>query len=435
MTHLPALLQNVASRSGALHRRSQRGFTLIELMVSVTLGLLIMVALIVVFLNVSRTNTEMTKTNSLIENGRFAIDILQEDIGHGGFLGGYVPQFDDLSATTVPGDAPSLAPDPCLAYASWATTVGHTDSLLGIPVQGFDAVPTGTTGCAAFVTNKKASTDVLVTRRAEVCLPGVGNCEALDNNKVYFQASFCENETTATTPLRYVLSNASADFTLKKRGCTGTPPAATTGTVSDKRKFISNIYYVRTYAVTAGDGIPTLMRASFNATGGTPVFDTAVALIEGIEGFRVELGIDAQGRCGANNDYAAAVARVSPSTCALDAVTATNNTMPTNRGDGVPEMPFVHCTGGGGCTNVQLRDVVAVKLYVLARSHDTALGHTDSKVYCLSGSCSTPTKPDCLSLGAANTYPLLGPFCDGYKRHIFETTIRLNNISGRRETP
>lgn len=416
MTHFPALLQKVSARSGALPRRSQRGFTLVELMVAVTLGLLLMVALIAVFLNVNRTNTEMAKTNSLIENGRFAIDILQEDIEHAGFWGGYVPQFDDLSSTAVPGDAPSMAPDPCLAYANWDVTpnLGYRDALIGIPVQSFDTSPTN----CAFVTNQQPNTDVLVTRHAETCLPGGVNCEALDNTKVYFQASFCEAETTAPTPLRYVLYNNPGNlptfFQLKKRGCTGTPPA-TVGTVADKRKFISNVYYVRNYAVTAGDGVPTLMRASFNATGGTPSFDPPVALIEGIQGFRVELGIDAKGRCGTTNNYTQAVARVSPTNCVADAIT-TNNTMPTNRGDGVPEMPFVRCTGGTGCTNVQLPDVVAVKLYVLARSSEKALGQTDSKTY---------------ALGSTT----LGPFNDGYKRHVFETTVRLTNISGRRETP
>jgi type IV pilus assembly protein PilW len=29
----------------------------------------------------------------------------------------------------------------------------------------------------------------------------------------------------------------------------------------------------------------------------------------------------------------------------------------------------------------------------------------------------------------------LGPFNDHYKRHVFSTSVRLTNISGRRETP
>ncbi len=418
------LVNGAMGRRGA-PGRSQRGFTLIELMVSVALGLLLMVALIAVFLNVSRTNTEMAKTNSLIENGRFAIDILQEDIAHAGFWGGYVPRFDDLSWTAVPGDAPSLATDPCLAFNATNWTTAYKDALIGIPVQSYDASPTG---CTALVTNKKASTDVLVVRHAANCLPEATNCEAENASKVYFQASFCEKETedrllTDPYPLsnlyRYKLSNTTADFTLKKRGCTGTPPG-TVGTAADKRKFISNIYYIRTHAVTPGDGIPTLMRSSFNLVSGTPAHETPVALIEGIEGFAVELGIDAKSRCDTSTNYTNPIARVSPSTCTAVAIPASPapnpNTLPTNRGDGVPEAPFVRCTSGAPCTNVQLRDVVAVKLYVLARSLQTTPGHTDSKTY---------------ALGSTT----LGPFNDGFKRHVFQTTVRLTNLSGRRETP
>jgi type IV pilus assembly protein PilW len=60
--------------------------------------------------------------------------------------------------------------------------------------------------------------------------------------------------------------------------------------------------------------------------------------------------------------------------------------------------------------------VAAVKLYVLARNRDTSPGHTDTKAYTLGS----------VAVAAAN---------DGYKRHVFQTTVRLANISGRRETP
>jgi type IV pilus assembly protein PilW len=417
------------------NQSSQRGFTLIELMISLTLGLLLMTALIAVFLNVSRTNNEMVKTNSLIENGRFAIDILQEDITHGGFWGGYTPQFDDFSSAAIPGDAPSLVPAPCLAFTAANWTAAYKDGLVGIPVQSYDASPAG---CEALVTAKKASTDVLVVRHAANCLPDATNCEALDNSKLYFQSSFCENETTATIPLRYVMSNAFVDFTLKKRGCTGTPPL-TSGLLAEKRKFISNIYYVRDYAAIVGDGIPTLMRSTFNLVSGVPAHEPPAALIEGIEGFSIELGIDARNRCGSSTNYTTAIGsstRVDPKTCAAS-VTATDNTMPTNRGDGVPETPFVRCTTATPCTNVQLRDAVAVKLYVLARSREKALGYTDSKVYCLGSNCLAPSATSCPATAGvtANAFPLLGPFCDGFKRHVFQSTVRLNNISGRRETP
>jgi len=432
---------HLSRRTPGRIQRRQSGFTLVELMISVTLGLLIMIALIAVYLNISRTNTEMAKTNGLIENGRFSIDLIEEDVSHAGFWGGYVPKFDDVSySAAAPGDAPSdllaAAPDPCLAYASWAGTAGYKDGLLGIPVQSFDVSPTN---CTGIVTNKLANTDVLVVRHVDNCLPGAGNCEA-DTiasavPKVYFQSSLCAAETQAATPYRYVLSNAPGDFTLKVRGCTGTPPG-TVGTAADRRKYVSNLYYVRNYAVTAGDGIPTLMRSSFGLDSGgtTPAYSPPVALIEGIQGFAVELGIDALSRCGTAANTAT-LARVDPATgaaCAVNAATPASNTLPSNRGDGVPEA-FVRCTTGSGCTNAQLQNAVAAKLYVLARSRDASPGVVDDKVYCLASNCPAPTATGCP--GATNAAPLLGPFCDGYKRHVFQTTIRLTNVAGRRETP
>ena len=425
-------------------RRHQAGFTLVELMISVALGLLIMIALIAVYLNISRTNSEMAKTNSVIENGRFSIDVLEEDISHAGFWGGYVPIFDDVSdnSATAPGDAPSDLlpagpPDPCLAYASWAGTAGYVGALLGVPVQSFDTTPTN---CTATVTNKQASTDVLVVRHVDNCLVGAGNCEAdtFANAvpKVYFQASRCSAELLNAPPYRYVLSNTPANFTLRNRGCTGTPPGTTGSTPADRRKYVSSMYYVRTYAVTPGDGIPTLVRSTYGLApaGTTPGWPTPAALIEGVQGFAVELGIDAKSRCGTAVNTLA-MDKVDPTTspCAVNAATPASNTLPRNRGDGVPES-FVRCSGATGCTNAQLQNAVAVKVYVLARSRDITPGFTDNKVYCLGSSCTTPTATSCPAVGT-NAYPLMGPFCDGYKRHVFQTTVRLVNVAGRRETP
>ena len=422
-------------KSRSLQRAGSRGFTLIELMISVALGMLLMVALVAVYLNISRTNSEMAKTNSLIENGRFAIDVVGEDLSHVGFWGGFVPDFDNFILRTVPPD-PALNPTdpaqlpsdaalalgPCLAYASW--TIPYKATIIGAPIEAYDGVPPG---CSTMVSNRKANTDVLVVRHLENCVLGTANCHCApgdatcyDNSlgAVYFQASFCREETAAN--FKYVLSSAAADFTLKQRGCTGTPPA-TVGTAAAIRRLVTNIYYVRTYSTDTGDGIPTLMRATFtNGVMGGPV-----ALIEGIESFKVELGLDAQNRCGPTNvNYTVAIASgatgnmVRPSTCTYDAVTATNNIIPTVRGDGIPES-YMRCPSGG-CTAAQLMNVVAVKLYVLARTLDasTASGHADTKTYTLGTSTITPTD-----------------YNPSYKRHVFQTTARLHNVSGRRETP
>lgn len=376
----------------------QSGFSLIELMIAITLSMLIMLALSVLFINIDRTNTEMVKTNSQIENGRLALQLLQDDVVHGGFWGDYVPQFDDQTLTTVPTDAPTAVPNPCLDYASpW--TAAYITNLIGIPVQTYGDTPPSGAGCVTnLATNKQPSTDVLVVRHAETCVAGSGgNCEADIAGKLYFQSSLSFNAycpiglAVDTTP--YILNTAGFG-TLHKKDCTTV--------VTDKRKLISNIYYVRNYANTAGDGIPTLMLSSFDSL----AHQAAVPLIEGIEGFRVELGIDSLSDTNAAVDYSAVVNWLNPA----------NLSTPTNRGNGVPDGAFVRCTDAVPCTAAQLSNAVAVKLYILARADKVTRGYTDSKTYVLGSTT-------------------LGPYNDGFRRHVFSTTVRINNVAIRRDTP
>ncbi|MBE7941971.1 MULTISPECIES: PilW family protein [Ramlibacter] len=395
---------NLTLRPPAGRRRLARGFTLLELLISISIGLIVMVALISVYLNISRTNTEMAKTNSMIESGRFTMDLLQEDVEHAGFWGGYVPRWDDFAATAMlPSPYDTLdstgvvASNPCLATANWTGTV--TFSMVSLPVMTFGTAPTG---CS--ISNQKANTDVLVVRRAEVCSPGSGNCAALNTSAIYFQPTFCASEMSASTPTFYV--GPSSTLTLHKRDCT---------TLADIRQWVQDIYYVRTYSTTVGDGIPTLVRLRFDGTQ-----FVKEPLIEGVEGFVVDLGIDSKDRCNNGVNYGALPYRINPSTCAYDATTASNNTMPNNRGDGVPES-YVHCPSSG-CSVSQLRDVVAVKLFVLARTREAATGADDGKSYTL-GSVS------------GSTVTITPPAGDKYRRHLFLQNIRLNNVSGRRESP
>jgi len=371
-------------------RIRQRGLTLIELMVSITIMLIIMAALLTLFLNVSNTQREMERVNRQIESGRLSIFVLENEVAHAGFWENYMPQFDDLTVNGVPENVPTgTPPDPCLAYTVATWTDDYKRKLLDIPVQSYDAVPAS---CTDLLRNKKANTDILVVRHAETCLPGAPNCEADTAGKLYFQSSLCGTQ----KPSSFDLSTAGFTNMLGKDCTTPTP----------KRKFIADIYYVRDYAETVGDGIPTLARSRFDLAGGTLGQQAPVPLIEGVEGFRVELGLDTLSKTSAAANYAVAIAWAD----------ASNRSTPSNRGDGSPDGNFVHCSTASPCTADQLINVAAVKLHVLARSNEVSPGHTDTRTY---------------NLGAAT----LGPFNDHYKRHAFATTVRLTNVTGRRETP
>ena len=165
-------------------------------MVSMVLGLLIVLALITFLVNINRNNSELSNNNRLIENGRFALQLLSADIAHAGYWGGHVPQFDDLTGSTTVArpDVPanyisasatvvSAVPDPCAwsamaADADPVVLATYKSNLVGIAVQGTDipaSVPSPTTPfCGSVVNNPLPSTDVLVVRNVEPCLVGSG---------------------------------------------------------------------------------------------------------------------------------------------------------------------------------------------------------------------------------------------------------------------
>ncbi|OWW21864.1 PilW family protein [Noviherbaspirillum denitrificans] len=384
--------------------RRQAGFTLVELMVAITVSLMMMVALVALLVNVNRNNNELEKVNTQIENGRFALQLLRDDVMQAGFWGPYTPAIEDRSATAAPaaGVIPAAVPDPCKAPSTW--DAADRIALTGIAIQ---ASPSAPGSCGSVVASKKDNTDVLVIRRAESCVPGEANCDAFTNGKMYFQAAMCPTEGAGSS---FVLDSIVANLNRQSGACSGA--------LAPMRTFVSHMYWVRTFANSTGDGIPTLVRSEFGLSGGSLAHQTAVPLIEGIEGFNVEFGIDnTVTRCNLNTavNYTQAPIMVDPTTCAASS-TAASNTLPNNRGDGIPDGNFIRCTTASPCTAAQLTDAVAVKLYVLARAKDRTSGYTDTKTY---------------NLGSVT----LGPFNDGYKRHVFSTTVRMVNVAGRRETP
>jgi prepilin-type N-terminal cleavage/methylation domain-containing protein len=461
---------------------AERGFTLIELMISMTISLLILSALVGMFADMSRSSAEQQKMNSLIEGGRFALQLLQDNLVHAGYWGGYLPQFDDVTSTDVPGDVPAIVPDVCAAFGDWDQT--HRTALLGIPVQAYEDLPAGP-GCIAPL-SQRAGTDVLVIRHADRCVAGAANCDADVSGRLYFQASSCAAETNAGTALYAssdtlaLSSNASAinnayvgmtirtvsglgaaqfnavtayngvnnvatlsnpwaivpdntttyafeyvlgtsTFPLHQRNCVGTGSPATLpitgGPSAGKRLFASTIYYIHDapHPDRPGEVIPTLVRSQFGLSGGVLAHQAPVALIDGIEGLRVAIGIDDVSGTGAPVDYTDSVIWADPD----------NKIQPTNRGDGAPDR-FVRCTAAAPCTAAQLTNAVAVKLYVLARSREPSPGHLDGRTYCLGEYAADGSCPAENQVTAAN---------DSYKRHVFTTSVRLINTSARRESP
>ncbi|MHB9119599.1 MAG: PilW family protein [Burkholderiales bacterium] len=67
------------------YSRAQGGFTLIELMIAVTIGLFVMLGVLEIFLNTSKINRNQDNLSHLQETGRFATEFLSRDIRMAGY--------------------------------------------------------------------------------------------------------------------------------------------------------------------------------------------------------------------------------------------------------------------------------------------------------------------------------------------------------------
>ncbi|HMS04830.1 MAG TPA: PilW family protein [Burkholderiaceae bacterium] len=385
-------------------KSSYLGVTLIEFMIGIAIGLIVTLALMAVFLNVSRSSAELIRVNQQVENGRAALQILEQEVVHVGYWGSFVPDYDNLTLGSIPGDTPTALPDICTPFP-W--TAAQMRNIAGIPAQSLDAPPAS---CTTLMANRQANTDILSLVHAETCLPGVGNCAAEVTNALYVEMPMCGSAGISNS---LAMSTMTLPLTL-----TGTTPDWRSSTTADgletrvdcsravnkKRKLVAAVYFVRSFANGSGDGLPTLMRSRMEGTS-TIAFQPPEALVEGIEGFRVEWGIDSLSEAGSAVDYGTAV----------DWTDATR-TVNRNRGDGVADGDFVRCTTAVPCTVAQMTNAVAARIWVLARAPEPTPGYTDAKTY---------------SLGSST----MGPFNDAFKRHVYSSVVTLRNVSDRRQTP
>lgn len=376
MTH-PIHLSGFQRQS---QRQRQRGLSIIELMIAIAIGLIILSGLSLMFVNSSASTRELVKTAQQLENGRYAIETLRQDLVLAGFYG----QFATLPTP------PAVVPDPC--------ATGPAATLLAAVPIGVQIIDGGSTlpSCIP-AADHKAGTDIIVIRRASTQVVAAG--AATVSGEIYIQGTPVAaeiqtgNGAIMTTATR---ANGAA-------ASTAPPLLRKDNTAAPIRKYNVMLYYVAPCSIPAGGGttctgaaddlgkpIPSLKRRYLTVSGGVAAM-VAEAVVEGIENLQVEVGIDE-----------------SPS--AVGAMTGF-------AGDGNVDR-YSACTSASPCTAANLANVVAARVYVLARNTEGTPGYLNTKTYALG------------ALGAAFT-PSPADF---YKRHVYSTELRIVNMAGRRES-
>lgn len=241
-------------------RRPARGFTLVEVMIAVGIGLLVLAGLTMLFANHARNNGEREGTGRQLESARYALDTLATDLRHAGFYGEFNP--NDL------GPAYS-DPDPCtnnLLNLGWNTAgVAVT---LPAPLRGTPAA-----GALACLQERLAGTEAVTVRRAST--GGEQTLASMVADNLYLQVSRCADDVQ-----QVAAAATAAGLVLRNIGCTAAVDAV--------RRYVTRTYYVaRCNDCAANDGIPTLKRVEL-VNG--ELRTTAVA--EGIENLQIEYGVD-----------------------------------------------------------------------------------------------------------------------------------------------
>lgn len=348
-------------------RSAASGFSLIELMVALTLGLLLVAAAAALFVNGRSNFRQDVAISATQDNGRFAMAQLAEDAAMAGF---WSEIFDPSNINLDLSSIPTSSASDCTSAAGFGGAFGgflsSASASLGYGITMYPIASlnnaTAAQANAAFpcisASDFQAGTDILLVRRL-VGLP---------------------ISATSTTPAvlgNYYLSEPLAPTI--SAALSGLPTATTPPTPPNYYwPYRVSIFYIRNYAVTAGDGIPTLCRKYLvSKTGGW----TSDCAAEGVENLQVEFGVNPS---------------LSPASCA--ALTGA-----------VTVAPPAYYTSSPSLT--ELSNAVTVRISILVRASTQDFKYSNTKTY---------------TVGDAPAYTP----ADNYHRQLLVSDTYLRNPAG-----
>ncbi len=342
----------------------QRGFSITELMVAMTIGLVILAAVSTVFVNAGKAYNQQDRVARVQDNGRFAMYYLIRDLRMAGYNGclrdlsnslsnnlntttGFsfgtvnfqtsVEGIDDVSSGSTPTWSPSG--DSTLPTNVWKDAVAKPD-LLAIRMLDTSAMASITDSPMANPSANPTVDHPEFFKKGDVVF--LADCLRAD----VFQIS--DNPTSSTLPhaIGGSLTPGNATAELSKQY----------NQAAKVFKFSARRYYIATNA----NGVPSLYRDDNGIN--------AVELVEGIESLQVLYGV--------------------------------TNSPPS----GPPAMYYK----ASAITAAYWPSVVSIKIGILARTPNAKETDTDAKTYDLNGTT-------------------IGPFNDRNSRRVFSATISLKD--------
>ena len=309
---------------------NNRGFSLIEVMVSLVVGLISLLLVVNIYSSTRESHVRGDRVSEALENGRYAMRQIANDLQASGFMGGVL-------------DPTTIQIDPTLTIQSADDCGKSSDTNWAIDLSNYDYVqyhykPSASSAatnhkCISTSDFNSDNTDVLVVKRVF----GDKSTGSLTQNTVYLRSDM------TTGCLWYYSASTPAP--------TGTN-CPTSG--FDDWRYVVDIYYIRKYAKSATENplVPTLCKKTIVPTSSAtpqPSMAQDVCLAEGVERFHVDFGVD-------------------------------NDTLP----DGIANK-FIKDP-----TPADLKKAVSARIYVMVRALKTNDAYSANKTYSLGADQYTP---------------------------------------------
>lgn len=234
----------IVQKIGNMGRRAERGFSIVEMMISITIGLMVVAALVGVLASNSRSSKTNERTSELQSNGRYALDHLKRELRHAGYIG---------YTWAVPN-----APTTPIAVANECLDGGAANTFVQNIRQGiWGANDSNPYSGNCLPTANRLRGDVLVIRRVASAPTTVPVA-----NTMYFRSSYAMGEVFQGT----------------------TAPASVTGTPIASFALHEYVYYIGSDDNDAN--VPALRRIALQSNGS--MADEMV--VSGIEHLQVQYG-------------------------------------------------------------------------------------------------------------------------------------------------
>lgn len=218
-----------------------KGFSLIELMVSLVIGLFLIGGIITVYSNSRTSQNTVDDQVVMVDNARFALDVISADIRQAGVYGRLKEAFRVTKSPFVYGTATCV-------NNTWVQDVEF-------PLRAFDNSSSLFGSCAA----NYLQGDVLEVRYSLLNPVPVTSLQA---NKIYINGDYKE----ATFFMGDSSPNIAggADY-----------------------EYVANAYYIASYTDAPGDGMPSLHRLTLQ-----PGSVVDQVLLAGVEDMQIQIGMD-----------------------------------------------------------------------------------------------------------------------------------------------